>query len=104
MAQRILVLFNLKDGVTRERYEDWAKTKDIPGVNGLKSVDGFTVHRNTGLLFGDGEPPYQYFEILDINDMEKFGEEASSEAMQAVAAEFQNELTKDLVFLTTEQL
>ncbi|MEM7730848.1 MAG: REDY-like protein HapK [Pseudomonadota bacterium] len=104
MAQRILVLFNLKDGVTRERYEDWAKTKDIPGVRALKSVDTFDVYRNTGLLMGDGTPPYQYFEILDINDMDVFGQEASSEAMQAVAAEFQNELTKDLVFLTTEQL
>ncbi|MGB3455231.1 MAG: hypothetical protein WBA35_02635 [Litorimonas sp.] len=104
MAQRILVLFNLKDGVTRERYEDWAKTKDIPGVNALRSVDTFDVYRNTGLLFGDGEPPYQYFEILDINDMDAFGADASTEAMQAVAAEFQNELTKDLVFLTTEKL
>ena len=104
MSTRILVLFNLKDGVTRERYEDWARTKDIPGVNALQSVDGFSVFRNTGLLFGEGEPPYRYFEILDINDMERFGEEASTEAMQAVAAEFQNELTQDLVFLTTEQL
>ena len=104
MSTRILVLFNLKEGVTRERYEDWAKTKDIPGVNGLQSVDDFSVFRNTGLLFGEGEPPYQYFEILDVNDMERFGEEASTEAMQAVAAEFQNELTKDLVFLTTEKL
>jgi hypothetical protein len=104
MAQRILVLFNLKEGVTQDRYENWARTKDIPGVNALKSVDDFSVFRNTGLLFADGEPPYAYFEILDINDMDTFGAEASTEAMQAVAAEFQNELTKDLVFITTEKL
>ena len=104
MAQRILVLFNLKDGVTQERYEEWARTKDIPGVNSLQSIDDFSVYRNTGLLFGDGTPPYQYFETIDINDMDKFGEEASTEAMQAVAAEFQNELTKDLVFITAEKL
>ena len=35
--------------------------------------------------------------------MDKFGEEAGSETMQKVAAEFQA-MADDLVFITTEQL
>ena len=35
--------------------------------------------------------------------MDKFGEEAGSETMQKVAAEFQS-MADDLVFITTEQL
>jgi len=57
----------------------------------------------SGLLFSEEKPPYQYFETLDILDMDKFGAEAGSDTMQKVAAEFQAMAT-DLVFITTEQL
>ena len=104
MSQRILVLFNLKDGVSRDDYENWAKTKDIPGVNGLGSVDVFEVFRTEGMRFSDDAAPYEYFEILDINDMEKFGAEVSSEAMTAHATEFQTEFAKDIAFIQTSKL
>ncbi len=86
---RIVVLFNLKDGVDRSAYEDWARTTDLPTVRELDSVDGFTVHRSTGLLMADGEPPYEYVEIIDVNDMQRFGEEVGGDVMQKVAGEFQ---------------
>lgn len=103
MAAKILVLFNLKDGVSVEEYENWSKTVDIPTVNGLGSIEKFEVFKTTGLLFSDDKPPYEYFETIDILDMDKFGEDAGSDTMQKVAAEFQG-LTSDLVFITTEQL
>ena len=104
MSQRIIVLFNLQDGKSAEDYEEWARTKDIPGVNGLGSVDGFEVFRSEGLLFSDSTPPYQYIEILDINDMDAFGEDASTPDMQAIAGEFQNEIARDLVFINVSKL
>lgn len=103
MSAKILVLFNLKDGVSVADYETWAKTVDIPTVNGLGAIEKFEVFKTTGLLFSEEKPPYQYFETLDILDMDKFGEEAGSETMQKVAAEFQG-MASDLVFMTTEQL
>jgi len=103
MAAKILALFNLKEGVSVSDYETWAKTVDIPTVNGLGSIEKFEVFRTTGLLFSDDQPPYQYFETIDILDMDKFGEEAGTETMQKVAAEFQA-MADDLVFITTEQL
>lgn len=104
MSQRIIVLFNLQDGKSKADYEEWARTKDIPGVNGLGSVDGFDVFRAESLLFSEDSSPYEYIEILDINDMDAFGAEASQPHMQEIAAEFQSEIAKDLVFINVSKL
>jgi len=103
MATKILVLFNLKPDVSVADYENWAKIVDIPTVNGLGSIEKFEVFKTTGLLFSEDRPPYQYFETLDVLDMDKFGAEAGSETMQKVAAEFQA-MAVDLAFITTEKL
>lgn len=103
MSSKILVLFNLRPGTSVSDYETWAKAVDIPTVNGLGSVDKFEVFKTTGLLFSEDKPPYQYFEMLDIPDMDKFGADAGTEAMQKIAAQFQG-MVDDLVFISTEKL
>jgi hypothetical protein len=103
MPQRIIALFNLKDGVTASEYEAWAIRRDLPTVNALKSIDAFSVLRSVSLLGGDGKPPYQYVEIIDVNDMGVFGQEIAGAGMQKVAAEFQA-LATDITFIVTEQL
>jgi REDY-like protein HapK len=85
----ILVLFNLKPGADIAAYEKWARERDIPTVRGLGSVKGFDVLRQEKLLFGDAKPPYQYAEIINVSDMDAFGKDVSSEAVQKGAAEFQ---------------
>ena len=80
-----------------------AKTVDIPTVNGLGSIEKFEVFKTTGLLFSEDKPPYEYFETIDILDMDKFDAEAGSDTMQKIAAKFQN-MVQDLVFITTEPL
>jgi hypothetical protein len=86
---RIVVLFNLKPGVDPEVYETWARSTDIPVVNGLASIGGFSVHASTGVLGSDARPPYSYVEIIDVADMDKFGADVATETMQKIAAEFQ---------------
>lgn len=100
---RIIVLFNLKPGVDAAAYEAWAKATDIPGVRGLKSVTDFQVYRATGVLGGVGQSPYAYYEVIDITGMAEFGAEASSEAVQKVAAEFQ-QYADNPTFVLTEAL
>ena len=85
---RIIVLVNLKPGKSAADYERWALTTDLPTVNALDSIDSFTLFQATGLLGSDAKPPYDYIEILDINDMDLFGTEASTETMGRIAAEF----------------
>lgn len=85
---QIIVLFNLKSDADRDAYEQWAKTTDLPTVRGLGAVDGFDVLRTQNMLGGDAAPPYQYVEVIRINDMVRFREEVGTETMQKVAAEF----------------
>ncbi len=85
----IVVLFNLKPGVSKTDYEAWAKSTDIPNVRGLKSISGFDVLRTTGLLGTEDASPYEYIEIITVKDMALFGEEVGTETMTKVAAEFQ---------------
>lgn len=103
MTTRIIALFNLKPGISAADYEAWAKSKDIPTVNGLKSVDEFAVFKSTGLLGSEAKPPYAYVEIIDVNDMGQFGADVSTEAMQAIAGEFQA-MADDLAFVLTDKL
>ena len=96
---RIIVLLNLKPGKSSADYERWALTTDLPTVNAFESVDSFTLHQSTGLLGSDQPAPYQYVEVIDVADMELFGQEASTETMARIAGEFQEWATP--VFILT---
>lgn len=101
--KRIVVLFNLKDAGSVAEYEAWAQSTDLPTVNALESVDAFTVHRTTGLLGSDAAPPYEYIEIIDVNDMAVFGDEVATDTMRKVAGEFQS-FADSPVFMLTDSL
>jgi len=85
----VIVLFSLKPGASREDYERWARDRDLPTVNALPSVSQFEVLKSAGLLLGEGRPPYEYIELIRVADMEAFGGDMASPAIQQGAAEFQ---------------
>jgi len=98
----LIVLFNLKGGIQREAYEQWARDVDLPTAGALRSVDSFEVLKATGLLTG-GPSPYEYVEVLRINDMGQLGAEAGTPTMKAVSAQFQ-EFADQPLFIVTESL
>jgi hypothetical protein len=98
---RIIALFNLKQGASAADYEAWARSRDLPTVNGLPSVERFQVLRATGLLFRDDRPPFDYVEVLDVTGLEPFLADCGGEAVGALAAEMAA-FTDDAVFITTE--
>lgn len=98
---RIVVLFNLRGETDRAAYEKWAKEVDAPTVNGLPSIERFTVHRCASLFGSDASPPYQYVEIIDVKDTERFGADVSTETMKRVSAEFQA-FADNPIFVVTE--
>lgn len=99
---RIICLFNLKEGVSRTEYEDWARTRDIPGVRALGSVRDFTVHRASGLFGSDAPPPYQYVEVIDISGLDGFVADVSTPDFQAAAAPFRDYADNPLFILTED--
>ncbi|MCS6987196.1 MAG: REDY-like protein HapK [Sphingomonadaceae bacterium] len=99
---RIIALFNLKPGVDPAEYEAWARTRDLPGVRALPSVEDFRVHRVTGRL-GGGAAPYAYAETIDVRGLDPFLADVAGETVQRLAAEF-GRFAQDPVFLLTEDL
>ncbi len=100
---RLIVMFNLHSDADREAYEAWAASTDMPIVRELPSVDGFTLHRVSGLFGTDAQPPYEYVEIIDINDLDTFGADVSTTTMQRVAGEFQ-QFADQPVFMLTDNV
>lgn len=101
--KRLVVMFNLHADADRAAYEQWAQSTDLPVVRKLPSVDGFTLHRVSG-LFGSSEPaPYQYVEIIDINALDTFLDDVSTELMAKVAGEFRG-FADSPVFMLTDQV
>jgi hypothetical protein len=98
----IVVLFNLKDSADESAYQNWAKQTDIPTASGLTSVDAFEVLKAEGLLMSEDKPPYQYIEILKVNNMEQFGSDVGTANMQKVAAEFQQFADNPLFIMTSK--
>ena len=98
----LVVLFNLKNETSIEAYEKWAQTTDVPTVKGLVSVDDFKVYRLGNLMGTEEKSPYQYCEVIEVNDMAKLGEEVSTEQMQKIAAEFQG-FADNPTFIVSEQ-
>jgi hypothetical protein len=99
---RIIALFTLKPGVDVEAYERWAREVDLPTVNRLPSISGFDVFKAKALLGSTQAPPYHYIEILEVVDMDQFGQDVATPAMQKIASEFQT--LADVTFILTEPL
>ncbi|MBT8421792.1 MAG: REDY-like protein HapK [Gammaproteobacteria bacterium] len=100
---RLIVMFNLQSSADVDAYESWAAATDLPIVRNLPSVDGFTLHRISGLFGTDAPAPYQYVEIIDINNLDTFGADVSTDTMQKVAAEFRG-FADNPVFMLSDEI
>ena len=99
----LIVLFRLKPGTVVSAYESWARSTDLPVVRGLPSVDGFEVFRTSGLLGSDARPPYDYVELIGIQDTAQFGVDVATETMRRVASEFR-QFADSPVFMLTDRI
>jgi hypothetical protein len=93
----------LKTEANIAEYENWAKTSDWPTVNRLKSIDSFEILKSASMLGTDDAPVFQYIEILNINNLDTFSKEISTETMKKVAQEFQA-FADSPMFIVTEDL
>jgi hypothetical protein len=99
----VLVLFNLKANASVNDFEHWAKSKDIPTVKSLGSINDFRVLK-LGMILGSDKPaPYQYAELIEINDMEAFFVDLGSESVQAGAKQF-NEFADSPLFILADDI
>lgn len=99
---RVVVLFNLKPGVEPATYEKWVNESELSIVRGLPSIASYSVHATTGLFGADGAAPYEYVELLDISDMQRFGDDASTDTMQSIVEAFGNFADSPVFMLTRD--
>jgi hypothetical protein len=83
----MIVLVNLKEGVSPEDYERWILDSYAPAVKNLPSVEDWRDYRVSGLLGSDAAPPYRYVVTLDVNDPEQLGRDMAGEEMQRLFSE-----------------
>lgn len=83
----MIVLVNLKEGVSPEDYECWVLRSYAPAVRELPSVADWRNHRVRGLLGSDDAPPYRYVVSTEVNDMEQLGRDVAGERMRGLLAE-----------------
>ncbi len=83
----MVVLVNLKEGVSPEDYERWVSRSYAPAVRELPSVGDWRNHRVSGLLGSDAKPPYRYVVTTEFSDLEHLGEDVRSEEMRGLLAE-----------------
>ncbi len=100
---RIVVLFNLKAGTDVAAFEEWVRTRDLPGVRSRVSVTEFQIYRATGLLGSDARPPYQYVEIIEVESLDGFARDLARDAARKIAEEFRD-FADDPQFIVTEAL
>ena len=99
----LVVLFDLQDEAARQAYEKWAQTTDVPTVKGLGSINDFKVYRLDSIMGSTANTPYQYCEVIDINDMEALGADLATDTMKRVAQEFQS-FALNPIFMISEQI
>jgi len=97
---RIVAIFNLKQGVTPEQYENWARETDPPTLANMRSIDGFTSYRTTGILNSNDPAPYAYVEVIEVNDLDLLLQEMKSEAVQKASQEFRQLADNPRLMLT----
>jgi hypothetical protein len=83
----MIVLINLKDGVSPEDYERWVLESYAPAVKSLPSVEDWRDYRASGLLGSDAAPPYRYVVTLEVGDVEQLGRDMQGEEMQRLFSE-----------------
>ena len=100
----LIVLFNLKAGVSETDYEAFAKTLDIPTVTSLKSVSEFKVYKSLGLFGSDATPPYRYFELIHFSSVDELvGDMGNEPKMAEIPARFA-EMADNPVFILTKSI
>ncbi len=84
----LIVMFNLKDGVSEADYEAWALSADLPTVRGHAGVDGFDLYRANNLFHTENAAPYRYIEVIDINSMDQFNQDVASDIQKPISQKF----------------
>ncbi len=83
----MIVLINLKEGVSPEAYERWILESYAPVVRSLPSVEDWRDYKVNGLLGSEAAAPCRYVVTVKLNDPGQLERDMGSEEMQRLFSE-----------------
>ena len=72
MRKRVFFLTQLKPETSPDAYERFLRDVDYPLTLELLPVSSYRATRIEEKVIGEGESPYQYIEVLDIEDYDGY--------------------------------
>lgn len=72
MKKRVFFLTQLKPDADVEAYERFLREVDYPRSQELLPISYYRATRIEGKAIGEGESPYRYIEVLDIDDYDAY--------------------------------
>lgn len=72
MKRRVFFLTHLKPGVDPDEYERFLVEYDYPKSKALLPVSEYKATRIEGRAVSEGDVPYAYIEVLDIDDFDAY--------------------------------
>ena len=86
---QLIILYSLKNGVSRDDFHNWVRTVDYPTMRGLTRVENFKTYESKKLLMGEGAPSVGYVEVFNIPDLDGFiAEDLGGATVQAIMGQF----------------
>lgn len=96
---RLVVLFNLNDDQNPAEYERWARDEDTPAMLALPSIKDKRIYRTKGQWGSDEPAPYEYAEVLEIDDLDRMTAEIAAAPGAPALVEHFRTITRDLAFM-----
>ncbi len=72
MRRRVFFLTHLREGIDPAAYERFLRDVDYPRTQELLPVSRYVATRIEGRAVSEGDVPYAYIEVLDIEDVEAY--------------------------------
>ena len=71
-AERILLLYRLREGIDPKRYERWLRQVERPLVARVGAIEAYAVTRLEEPDGGQRGLPYDYAEMLEVRSLEAY--------------------------------
>jgi hypothetical protein len=72
MRRRVFFLTHLRPGIDPDEYEQFLRDVDYPRSMELLPISSYKATRIEGRAVSEGEVPYAYIEVLDIEDVDVY--------------------------------
>ena len=83
---KLLLLYKLREGVTRDEYRKWSLERDQPTLTACEGISRYTVF-DVGA--DDGEPAYDIVEYVEVADWATWRKVTTTGPMVPIGEDFQ---------------